>query len=243
VSGPNGTVTISGNVSGPSTAGATIELYGVTASHVVSGKSVMDGVIFLGETKTGTCAITAAGTSCIFTATGVPASPSGQYTATVTDSLGNTSELMFRVDGKPPAGPEASFPATIDFGNVTLNSTPQTKQVQITNSGNAPLQIAGCSIARCVPADKDDTARFSISGCPEPSALINPGQQVTITVTFATSLCGPAKSCLVLSGNDPLHAPISITLTGQVGSNLVPTIALEGNASTLSFGPVSARSQ
>ncbi len=243
VSGPNGTVTITGNVSGPSTAGATIELYGITAAHVVSGKFVVDGVTFLAQIGVGSCAINAFSASCSFTATGIPASPSGQYTATVTDLLGNTSELMFRADGKPPASPEASFPATIDFGNVNLNSTPQTKQVQITNSGNAPLQIAGCSIARCVPADKDDTARFSISGCPDPAAQINPGQQITITVTFATSLCGPAKSCLVLTGNDPLHAPISITLTGQVGSNLLPTIALEGNASTLSFGPVSARSQ
>ena len=76
----------------------------------------MDGVIFLGETRDRNLRDHRGGTSCFFTATAIPASPSGQYTATVTDSLGNTSELMFRVHGKPPAGPEASFPATIDFG-------------------------------------------------------------------------------------------------------------------------------
>jgi hypothetical protein len=243
VSAPNGTVTITGDVSGPAAGGATIDLYAITSSHIVSGKVVVDGVTFLAQTGVGSCAIAAGGASCTFTATEIPVSPTGNYTATVTDLLGNTSELMFRADGKPAAGPDAAFPASVDFGDVNLNSTPQSKQVQITNTGNAPLQIAGCSIVRCVPADKDDTARFSISGCPDPATQINPGEHATITVTFATNLCGTAKSCLVLTGNDPLHAPISTTLTGQVVALLVPTVALEGNASALSFGPVNARSQ
>jgi hypothetical protein len=243
VSGSNGTVTISGEVSGPSAGGATVELFAITASHIVSGNVVVDGVAFLAATAAGSCAEGMGGVRCTFRAVDVPASPTGNYTATVTDSLGNTSELMFRADGRPAAGPNASFPAAVDFGNVNLNSTPQSRQVQIMNNGNAPLQISGCSIVRCAAADKDDRARFTIGGCPDPASSIDPGALVTITVTFATTICGQAKACLALTGNDLLHAPISSTLTGQVVSTLTPTVTLEGNASALSFGPVNARGQ
>jgi len=150
---------------------------------------------------------------------------------------------MFRADGKPAAGPDASLTAVADFGSVTLNSAAQSKQLDIVNNGNAPLQITGCAVARCAAADKDDTARFSISGCPSPTAQINPGERVTVTVAFATGICGPAKACLVLTANDLLHTPLTSTLTGQVVSNAVATVALEGNASSLAFGPVSAKAR
>lgn len=241
VAAANGTVTISGQVNGTTAAGATVEIYSITASHVVSGKIVIDGVTFLAQTSVGTCA--ADGSSCSFSEAGLAPSPTGNYSATVTDALGNTSELMFRTDGKPAAGPDASFSPAIDFGTVNLNSAPQSKPFDITNNGNAPLQIGGCSVARCVPADKDDTARFSITGCPGATMQINPGEHVTVTVSFATNVCGAAKACLLLTSNDLLHSPISSTLTGQVVSNLPPSVALEGNASSLAFGPTAAASK
>ena len=239
----SGTVTITGQVSGPTTAGATIELYAITASHIAAGSVVVDGVTFLAQTTAGTCAIAVTGSSCRFTASGVSTSPTGNYTATVTDTLGNTSELMFRSDGKPAAGPDASFPPAVDFGTVNLNSSSQSKQFTVLNNGNAPLLISGCAIARCAPNDPDNTAQFTISGCPSPTTQINPGEQVTITITFATNVCGSAKSCLTLTANDLLHSPITSTLTGQVGSNLLPTVTLEGGASSLTFGPVSPKGQ
>lgn len=239
VSTGSGIVTVTGKLSGPSVAGATVELFAITASHIASDKVVTDGVTFLAQAKADSCSAS----GCTFTATDVPASPTGNYTATVTDTMGNTSELMFRTDGKPAAGPDASFNPAVDFGSVTLNTAPQSKQIDITNNGNAPLQIGGCSLVKCAAADKDDTARFTISGCPSPTAQINPGEHVTITVTFATNICGAAKACLVLTANDLLHTPLTSTLTGQIVSNLTPAVALEGNASSLAFGPVSARGQ
>ncbi|HSB12598.1 MAG TPA: choice-of-anchor D domain-containing protein [Blastocatellia bacterium] len=239
----DGTVTITGQVSGPAVTGATVELYAITASHVLSGKVVIDGVTFLAQAGIGSCAVDATGSTCTFTAPGIAPSPTGNYTATVTDAFGNTSELMFRADGKPAAGPDASFGPTIDFGTVNLNSAVQSRPFDVTNNGNAPLQISACSVARCAPADKDDTARFSLSGCPDPTAHINPGEHVTITVAFATSVCGAAKACLVLGSNDLLHSLISSTMTGQVVSDLSPTVALEGNAASLVFGPTSAASK
>jgi hypothetical protein len=237
----SGTVTITGQVSGPTVAGATIEFYAITSSHIDAGKVVIDGVTFLAQTAAGNCAVGGVtGSSCRFTATGVSASPSGNYTATVTDSLGNSSEFMFRSDGKPAAGPDASLPPAVDFGTVTLNSTPQSQQVNVVNNGNGPLVISGCSLGRCAPNDPDNTGRFAVSGCPSPTTQINPGEQVTITITFATDTCGPAKACLVLAANDLLHAPLTTMLTGQVGSGPNPAVVLQGDVSS-AFGPVSPK--
>ncbi len=243
VSTGNNTAMITGQISGPAVAGSTIELYAITASHIVSGKIVIDGVTFLAQTTAGSCTAAGLSASCVFTATGVPVSPTGNYTATVTDPSGNTSELMFRPDGKPAAGPDASFSPTVDFGSVVLNSIAPQRNFAIVNNGSAPLQIAGCSVARCAAADRDDTARFIIGGCPSPTAQINPGETLTLTVTFATTICGAAKGCLTLVSNDLLHAPITSTLTGVVGSSLTPVVTLEANATSLIFGPVSPKGQ
>lgn len=241
VSGEDDTVTITGQVSGPAVQGATVEIYSITRSHILDGKLIIDGVAFLTEAAVGSCAVSAAGASCTFSAEGIAPSPTGNYTATVIDSLGNTSELMFRSDGKPAAGPSASFTTEVDFEPAVFNGTPPKKNVDIKNDGNAPLQITKCSIARCDPKDPDDTARFTISGCPEAGTFINPGETITVVVTFATNICGPAKACLLLEGNDLLHSPIVVTVTGSVGGNAPPVLALEGNAASLQFGPVNAR--
>ncbi|HSO76027.1 MAG TPA: vWA domain-containing protein, partial [Blastocatellia bacterium] len=96
------TVTITGQVSGPTAAGATVEIYSITQSHFVDGNLVIDGVAFVAEAKVGADCPPAGGVaSCTFTVMGVTPSPTGNYTATVIDTLGNTSELMFRDDGKP----------------------------------------------------------------------------------------------------------------------------------------------
>ncbi|HSO76141.1 MAG TPA: choice-of-anchor D domain-containing protein, partial [Blastocatellia bacterium] len=182
--------------------------------------------------------------SCTFTVMGVTPSPTGNYTATVIDTLGNTSELMFRDDGKPPIGPSASFTTPVDFGAVNVNSTPQSRDIVITNTGNAPLQITQCSLAQCSPDDPDDTARFAvISGCPDGGLILDPGQSTTVVVTFLTNICGPAEACLLLESNDLRNSPIVVTLTGSVGGNAAPLLTLEGNAEVLQFGPLTARSK
>ncbi|HWO01002.1 MAG TPA: choice-of-anchor D domain-containing protein [Blastocatellia bacterium] len=238
-SGANGSVNISGTVSGATAPGAVVEIYSITKSHVASGKLFIDGVAFLAEATVGdNCPPINDLPSCTFTATGVPPSPTGNYTATVIDLFGNTSELMFRTD-KPPAGPSASFTTPVDFGTVNFNSTPPTKNVVVTNNGNAPLQISNCRIARCAPNDADDTARFTISGCPAAGTSIRPGESVTIVVTFKTNACGPAKACLLVDSNDLLAPTITVTLTGSVTGN--GTLAITGD--TGAVGPVPARDQ
>ena len=242
VTGENNRVTITGVVSGPRAPGSVVDFYAITKSHILDGKLVIDGVAPLDDVfLNGNCPPVGDVPSCSFTATDIPASPTGNYTATVVDPQGNTSELMFRADGKPAAGPSASFTNLVEFGDAAFGGAPRTRNIDITNDGNAPLQITKCSVARCDPKDSDDTARFSISGCPAAGSFINPGQKITIVVTFASNICGPAKACLVLDSNDSFHSPIVVTVTGSVSGNAAPVIALEGNAASLQFGPVNPR--
>ncbi len=244
VSGAEDTVTITGQVSGPTAAGATVEIYSITKSHILEDKLVIDGVAFLAEAKVGAgCPPIGGVPACTFTATGVTPSPTGNYTATVIDSLGNTSELMFNADGTTPVGPKASFTTPVDFGAVNVNSTPQSKDIVITNDGNAPLRITKCSLARCAPEDPDDTSRFTISGCPAAGTVIDPGESITLVATFTTNICGPAEACLLLDSNDLFNSPIVVTLTGSVGGNAAPLLTLEGNAASLEYGPTTARSK
>jgi len=110
----------------------------------------------------------------------------------------------------------------------------------ITNNGNAPLFVTGCSVVRCNANDRDDTARFTPTGCPATASAINPGGQVTINVTFSPTVCGDSRACLVVAVNDPRGAQVTSQLNGTGGGAAIARLTLEGGASALEFGPVNA---
>lgn len=224
------TVTISGEAAPLSK----VEVFAATATSIdsVSDTLVIGGVSFLAEAQTDI--------DGEFSVSGVSESPTGVYTATVTDREGNTSELLFETGATTPARPVAVVTASIDFGEVALNATSEPKPVVITNTGNAPLFVTGCSIARCSADDRDDTARFTSSGCPGNSSAINPGGQVTVNLTFSPSVCGQARACLVIATNDPRNAMLASALTGTGGGAAMAKLTLEAGASALDFGRVNA---
>lgn len=220
------TVTVDGLAELPN---ARVEIFGVTSFTVneETDRIIITGVTFLAEATTDI--------EGSFTAEGVPVSPTGIYTVNITDGAGNTSELLFESDDTKPATSDASVDITVDFGNVQANATPPpTQQVVITNNGTAPLVITACRLARCNPEDPDDTSQFQISGCP--TAPINPGQQVTITVTFIPNVCGPAKVCLILATNDPKQQEISVEITANVIGAAQAQVQIPGGGSGLDFG-------
>jgi hypothetical protein len=226
-----GTLTVSGQVNGPTADGATVEVFAVRSYRVVSGNLVIDAVTFLTSTV--------ARANGSFNKTGVPASPSyGLFTATVTDGDGNTSELMFETSATKPARPLAMLASPINFGDVPGNSPSPPQPVQIVNTGNAPLYVAGCALAKCNSADRDDTARFTISNCP--TSPINPGERATINVTFTPNACGPARACLVLQTNDPYIPQPSSQLTGNGIGFPQAKITIEGGGTALKFEAIEA---
>ena len=230
------TVTVTGNLKSPPASGATVEIFAVTSFRVVQGKIATDAVKFLGQAD-----VDGNGN---FTAAGLTPSPTGIYTATVTDHLGinnekdkssNTSELMADSDNTPLPQAAAMFPSSVSIGPVNLN-TSKTVPITITNTGSAPLSVTGCAVGAC-SSPANITNGFTVGDCP--AAPINPGQTATINVTFTPTVCGDASICLSLQTNDPKNPQITIVLTGTGVSTA--NAVIQGGVNTLTFRRVAAR--
>jgi hypothetical protein len=215
VTAQDSTVTVRGILDNPPAGGATVEIFGVTRFHLVNDHIVIDGVIYLGQT--------AVNDKGEFAATGLAPSPTGIYTATVTDVAGsnpadqsaNTSELMIDTVDSPLPHSIADVATTVAFGDVTPN-TPVTKPVTINNPGSAPLKVTGCTIGRCPGATSDNRERFAVANCP--TAVINPGQSATINVTVNATACGALTACLLLQTDDPRQPQVAVQLTANATS-------------------------
>jgi hypothetical protein len=227
----NNTVNVTGQLSGATVAGATVEVFAVTKFRIVENRLVIDGIAFLGETT--------ADENGAFAANGLPVSATGIYTATVTDKAGNTSEVLAESETIKPGRAIGASTATINFGDVSVNTGSTPQAVQITNTGNAPLVITGCTIVRCNASEPDNTARFAITGCP--TAPINPGQQVTVNVVLTPNACGAVKACLALATNDPTRPTLTTELNGTGNATGQGVVVLQGGGNALDFGTVGAK--
>jgi hypothetical protein len=233
----DGKATVTGQLKSPPAGGATIEIFAVTSFRIVEDRIVIDGVSFLGQTSVDE--------NGGFAAADLAPSPSGIYTATVTDhpqinndkdTSSNTSELMFDSPDTPLPHPTAGFTTNVAFGDVTIGS-PKTIPVTINNTGNAPLSVKGCSIGACPGTDSTNPERFTINDCP--TGPINPGQTVTVNVTFNPNACGNASACLFLQTDDPKLQQVVIPLTGT-GTSPASAV-IQGGVTTLTFKRVAAR--
>ncbi len=230
------TVTVTGKLNSPPASGATVEIFAVTSFRVLQGRIVTDAVKFLGQADVDD--------NGDFTAEDLAPSPTGIYTATVTDHLGinnekdkssNTSELMADSAETPLPQAAASFPSSISIGDVNIG-TSKTVPVTITNTGSAPLSVKDCTIGAC-SAPVNITNGFTIGNCP--TAPINPGQTVTINVTFTPTTCGETVICLSLQTNDPKNPQVTVVLTGTGVSTA--NAVIQGGVTTLTFKRVAAR--
>lgn len=212
-------VSLSGQVNGPTAAGATVEIFAITSFRPAGGGRVIDGVTFLKQAT--------ANANGSFTVTGLADSPTCGYTATVTDLAGNTSELMFPCAGFPRV--KVTNP---EFRDVSMpNGNPQNGTFSIENTGCSPLVLRFDSIRRNGFSGKrgNDLAHFSIESIivgPNGHTLtIPPGQPQTFTAKFDPAIP-------VLAGN--INPPASLLLPEMVNS----TITLTHNGCSLSDGSV-----
>ena len=191
-----GGVTVAGTVCDPTCEtevcqanliGAVVEIFAVTRHATISASQSADGVMGIQDDPddrviTGVTPL-ARGTTCAdgsFSISDIVLSPTCGYTATVTDTAGNTSELMFPCAGFAKA---EIIPKTIVFDAVAARRKPKKERKQpsrtftIDNIGCAQLDLTFSSILR-IGADvdngnisereRDDGKLFSIS-------VINPG--------------------------------------------------------------------
>lgn len=129
-------ISLSGQLIGPTVAGAVVEIFSITSFKAAPGGRVIDAVTFLARTT--------ADASGRFSITGLSDSPTCGYTATATDLDGNTSELMF-----PCSGFGKAKVTNLDFTEVAVpNGNKQHGTITIENIGCGPLTIRSYSVRR-----------------------------------------------------------------------------------------------
>jgi Abnormal spindle-like microcephaly-assoc'd, ASPM-SPD-2-Hydin len=94
-------------------------------------------------------------------------------------------------------------PASLSFGNVTLNGT-SSLPVTVTNNGNANVTISGVTTSG---------SGFSASGLSS-GLTLQPGQTATLTVVFSPTAMGAATGTVTVASNAS-NSPASISVTGS----------------------------
>lgn len=146
------------------------------------------------------------------TATG---SATGGLVITSNDPTNPTVNISLTGSGtNTPVGQLTSNPTTLSFGDVNTG-TKASKQIVLTNTGNAAVKISKITASG---------TGFSVSGVTVP-ATVNASQSVTLKVDFAPTTTGSASGTVTVT-SDAKVPTLTIALTGtgvQAGLNVSPT--------------------
>jgi hypothetical protein len=127
---------------------------------------------------------------------------SAAQTAVLTANAGTVTET-FPIQLTVPAPTLSVTPASLAFGNVTLN-TPVTQTVTFSSTGTAAVTISGASLTG---------AGFTMTPATFPVSL-NPGQTTTLTVQFDPSAEGVASGQLTVTSNSSVNPTATVALSG-----------------------------
>ncbi|MDA1052374.1 MAG: choice-of-anchor D domain-containing protein [Planctomycetota bacterium] len=106
--------------------------------------------------------------------------------------------------------------AMVDFGN-TLRNTPVTKRITIRNGGDGTLEITRLGYT--------GSNAFKVPTSNSRGSL-NPGESMSIDVSFTSNLAGTYHGEISLASNDPGENPLVVELLGKVATELAPDIDL-----------------
>jgi iron transport multicopper oxidase len=156
----------------------------VTAASAVAltGVSISAGPFALSTATPALPATLQAGATLSIPVTFAPQS-SGMAAATISVAVANSATpftLSVSGIGASPNGQIYVTPSSLSFGGTTLGMELD-ETVTLTNIGGAPLTIA----SETAPA-----APFAVTGAPATGAVLAPGAQVTLTVSFNPSATG-----------------------------------------------------
>jgi protein involved in polysaccharide export with SLBB domain len=102
--------------------------------------------------------------------------------------------------------------------------TSEPRTVDITNGGTTPQTVTSVT----PPAGP-----FTATGMPATGTVINPGQTVTVQVTFAPTQAGPATGSFTISGSSGSSATVALSGTA------VPAVSqFQASPSAINFGTV-----
>ena len=217
-------VTLTGQVSGSAAAGAIVEIFKITSFKQVSGTRVIDGVSFLVQTKTDS--------NGMFSVSGLGDSPTCAYTATVTDSQGNTSELRFPCSGLARGqilnNELVLRPDALPGGNKLIG------EFTVENIGCESLVLNSFSVTRTGVdrgrlSDGDDRAHFSMDELSvkpfQGTVTVDPGQTRILHVSFDPTIPRFRTGSQVTAA-DTLPNLLTATLTLH-GNGCVPMIPID----------------
>jgi Abnormal spindle-like microcephaly-assoc'd, ASPM-SPD-2-Hydin/Protein of unknown function (DUF1573) len=175
--------------------GADFTISGITTPNTISaGQSAQLAVTF-------TPASVAAAIGSLGITSSDPVNPSITVPLSGTGSSTATGQL-------------SANPASLSFGTMGTGTT-SSKQVVVTNTGNAAVNISKVSTG---------VAGLKLSGVTAPATL-NPSQSVTLDATFAPSSAGSISGSISIAsnaGNSPLTIPVNGT-AAQPGLSISPS--------------------
>ncbi|MGC2615174.1 MAG: choice-of-anchor D domain-containing protein [Terracidiphilus sp.] len=162
--------------------------------------------------------VPAAATSATFTAN--VASVSSTQSVTLTATTGSTSKsLSLQLNAGAPA---LSLNATsVSFGNVMVNST-TTQTLTLTSSGTAAVTVNSVAVSG---------SGFAVSPVSLPAKL-NPGQTMSVTLTFDPSVVGSTTGQLTIGSNSSSNSTATVALSGTGDSHKVDLSWLPPTGST-----------
>jgi len=115
----------------------------------------------------------------------------------------------------------SSSPATLNFGNVTVNST-QSQNVTITNTGAASVTVSAVTVVG---------AAFSLGNLTTPFTL-GPQQSIQLAVGFAPTTSGSAAGTLTITSNAQ-NGTLTVPLAGTSANHSV-ALSWNGTGSQIS---------
>lgn len=145
--------------------------------------------------------------------------------AVASDASGGTANVPLSGTGDAVPAPNLTLSATsINFGQSAIG-TKVSRTLTLTSTGNAPLNINTITVSGGV---------FSVGTISLPATL-QPGQQLSVTVTFDPTTAGADAGTLTITSDDP-SGPAAVSLGGLGTATTTPQLTVSPTA--VNFGNV-----
>jgi hypothetical protein len=117
------------------------------------------------------------------------------------------------------------FPESLEFGGTQIGNKSNPRQAKFDNSGNTTLQVTAVAAP---------SAPFEATGLPSVDAVIKPGEEYTVEVTFKPTAAGRFSDSLsVITGSEPAKVvTLSAVGTAPESAQTTPTPELPAATST-----------
>jgi hypothetical protein len=216
--------------------GTTSNATAVTVTNNGPGALTISSIAITGTNpgdfaQTNNCPISpatlAVSASCTVNVSFSPASASARSASiTITDN-GASSPQTVSLSGTGVQPVVTLSPATVVFGNQTLNTASAATPVTVTNSGPGTLTISSVAITGTNPGDFSQT-----NNCPVSPATLAVSASCTVNVTFTPTVVGSSSASLNIADNGASN-PQSVSLSG---SGVAPVPVVNLSPARVSFG-------